>query len=169
MGPTFACAGSRWEAGTVAPLSAGSRCASRSCGAGRRQHEATIRGVRIPARERHRIPPREKVGPMLIVPRAAALAALALCLAAPAAAQTAPAPSASPSPLPDIGRVITSDRHEEPLASTTRPTFVVDRAAIEARGDRSVADALSGVPGVALYRYGAFGAQASVFIRGTNG
>lgn len=106
---------------------------------------------------------------MPIVPRAAALAALALCLAAPAAAQSAPAPSASPSPLPDIGRVVTSDRHEEPLANTTRPTFVVDRAAIEARGDRSVADALSGVPGVTLYRYGAFGAQATVFIHGTNG
>ena len=55
MGRSFACAGSRWETGTVAPLSAGSRCTSRSCGAGRRQHEATIRGVRIPARERHRI------------------------------------------------------------------------------------------------------------------
>jgi vitamin B12 transporter len=108
---------------------------------------------------------------MLLVPRTAALAALALCLAAPAAAQTAPAPapSASPTPLPDIGRVVTSDRHEEPLANTTRPTFVVDRAAIEARGDRSVADALTGVPGVSLYRYGAAGAQATVFIHGTNG
>ena len=108
---------------------------------------------------------------MLIVPRAAALAALALCLAAPAGAQTAPAPapSGSPSPLPDIGRVVTSDRHEEPITNTTRPTFVVDRAAIEARGDRTVADALTGVPGVALYRYGAFGAQSTVFIHGTNG
>ncbi len=108
---------------------------------------------------------------MLLAPRAAALAALVLSLAAPAAAQTAPAPapSASPSPLPDIGRVVTSDRHEEPIANTTRPTFVVDRAAIEARGDRSVADALTGVPGVTLDRYGATGAQATVFIHGTNG
>lgn len=108
---------------------------------------------------------------MLIVPRAAALAALVLCLAAPAAAQTgaSPAPSGSPSPLPDIGRVVTSDRHEEPITNTTRPTFVVDRTAIEARGDRTVADALTGVHGIALYRYGAFGAQASVFIHGTNG
>ncbi len=106
---------------------------------------------------------------MLNAPRTAAFIALVLCLAAPAAAQTAPAPSPSPSPLPDIGRVVTSDRHEEPVTNTTRPTFVVDRAAIEARGDRTVADALAGVPGVTLLRYGAFGAQASVFVHGTSG
>jgi vitamin B12 transporter len=108
---------------------------------------------------------------MLLASRAAALAALVLSLAAPAAAQTgpAPAPSASPSALPDIGRIVTSDRHEEPLSNTTRPTFVVDRAAIEARGDRTVVDALAGIPGVALYRYGAFGSQTSAFIHGTSG
>ena len=87
---------------------------------------------------------------------------------APAAALADPAPQPSPTPPGEIGRVFTSDRHEEPIAKSTRATYVVDRARIEARGERSVADAVADVPGVEIYRYGAFGAQSSVFIRGAS-
>jgi vitamin B12 transporter len=86
----------------------------------------------------------------------------------PVAVRADPAPQPSATPPSEIGRVFTSDRHEEPIAKTTRATYVVDRAHIEARGDRTVADAIAGVPGVEMYRYGAFGAQANVFIRGAS-
>ncbi|MBD5635485.1 MAG: TonB-dependent receptor, partial [Candidatus Eremiobacteraeota bacterium] len=54
-----------------------------------------------------------------------------------------------------------------PIGLTSQPTFVVDRARIEAYGDRTVADALQDVPGVELFPYGAFGAASSYGIRGT--
>jgi vitamin B12 transporter len=91
-----------------------------------------------------------------------------LVFAAPLAVRADPGPQPSPTPPSEIGRVFTSDRHEEPIAKTTRATFVVDRAHIEARGERTIADAIADVPGVEIYRYGAFGAQASVFIRGAS-
>jgi vitamin B12 transporter len=99
---------------------------------------------------------------------AALLGASSVLLAVPALG-AAPAPSPSPSPTPpsSIGRVVTSDRRPESLATTTRPTFVVDRTTIEAFGDRTLADALGNVPGVDLYSYGAFGAQSNYGIRGT--
>jgi vitamin B12 transporter len=49
---------------------------------------------------------------------------------------------------------------------TTRPTYVIDRAKIQAQGDRTVADALRDVPGVTMFRYGAFGAQANYGVLG---
>jgi vitamin B12 transporter len=49
---------------------------------------------------------------------------------------------------------------------TTRPTYVVDRATIQAQGDRTVADALRDIPGVSLFHYGAFGAQSNYGILG---
>ncbi|HTW82964.1 MAG TPA: TonB-dependent receptor [Candidatus Sulfotelmatobacter sp.] len=95
-------------------------------------------------------------------------AACALAPAAPArAAAPSPVPSASPTPPPSIGAVVTSDRRPESLATTTRPTFVVDRATIDAFGDRTVGDALGNVPGVDLFSYGPFGAQVNYGIRGT--
>jgi vitamin B12 transporter len=99
-----------------------------------------------------------------------ALAAFCGAFAAGGAApQPAPSPSPSPSPaaLRQIGRaVVTSDRQKEPIGQTSRPTFVVDRAQIEAYGARTVADALQGVPGVELFSYGPFGAQVDYGIRG---
>ena len=95
-----------------------------------------------------------------------ALFAINLMFSAPALAD--PAPQASATPASEIGRVSTSDRHDEPIERATRSTFVVDRARIDARGDRTIADALTDVPGVELYRYGAFGSQAIVFIRGAS-
>ncbi|HEY4442618.1 MAG TPA: TonB-dependent receptor [Candidatus Elarobacter sp.] len=103
---------------------------------------------------------------MNVLARAGVVAALLAASAAAAAAQPV-SPSPSPTPLPEIGRVVTSDRHPEALSRTTRPTFVVDRTALDDSGARSVADALAGVPGINLFSYGAFGAQVNYGIRGT--
>ena len=101
----------------------------------------------------------------------AALVALpsvfALSLGA-ALADPAPTPTPAPATQAEIGRVSTSDRHDEPIDRTTRTTFVVDRAQIEARSDRTIADALVNVPGVDIYRQGGFGSLATVFIRGAS-
>jgi len=101
-------------------------------------------------------------------------AAAFLVLLPPCAAQAAtgtpspsPAPAASPSsPLPQIGRVVTSDRRSEPIGATSRPTFVVDRKRIESYGARTVADALQDVPGLNLFSYGPFGSLTEYGIRG---
>ena len=118
------------------------------------------------------LPPRDKVGVLTPFVRAGALAALlgapcALLTAPAGAAVPSPAPSASPTPPAQIGTVVTSDRRPESLATTTRPTFVVDRATMEAFGDQTVGEALEAVPGVDLFRFGAFGAQTDYGIRGT--
>jgi vitamin B12 transporter len=95
----------------------------------------------------------------------------ARALAAPGAPVPASSPSPSPSPSPsgasEIGRVFTSDRNAEATSNTTRPTFVVDRATIESFGYRTVGEALTSVPGMNLFPYGAFGAQVNYGIRGT--
>ena len=102
---------------------------------------------------------------MSLLSRTALVAVLAGFCAAAAAAQTAPSPQ--PSTPPEIGRVSTSDRHDEPIGRTTRPTFVVDRATIDAIGARTVAEALKAVPGMNLFPYGGFGAQVDYGIRGS--
>jgi vitamin B12 transporter len=113
---------------------------------------------------------------MTIRPSAALCAALALCAplalrAAPALAQAAPQPqpqpSASPAPLEEIGRVSTSDRHDEPAVATSKTTYVVTKADIVRRGFTTVAAALEDVPGIALTRTGPVGSSASIAIRGT--
>ena len=50
--------------------------------------------------------------------------------AAAVAAVTSPVPSASPSPIPQIVRVVTSDRSEEALSKATRVTYVVTKQQI---------------------------------------
>lgn len=107
----------------------------------------------------------------LVLGRFALVAALT-AIALPATLQRAGAANPSPSPtassdLQQIGHVVTSDRRSEPLGSSSRPTFVVDRAQIDAYGARTVADALVGVPGVELFPYGPFGAEADYGIRGS--
>ena len=65
-------------------------------------------------------------------------ACVALCAAA-AAAQAVPAPSSptpSPSPIPEIGRVQTADRHDEPLRDAVKTTFVVTKDEMIRRGIR---------------------------------
>ncbi len=82
------------------------------------------------------------------------------------AANPSPSPTASAG-FEQIGRVVTSDRRSEPLGNSSRPTFVVNRAQIDAYGARTVADALVGVPGVELFAYGPFGAEVDYGIRGS--
>lgn len=106
---------------------------------------------------------------MIHLVRAGALTVLfGACAAAAAAQSPLPSPSPSPSAIPEIGRVVTSDRRAESAASATRPTFVVDRSTIESFGSRTIGDALENVPGVDLFSYGAFGAQVNYGIRGTS-
>ncbi len=110
---------------------------------------------------------------MLRLARGGALAAALLTAASPAQAETVAVPSPSPSPgsdltLQQIGSVTTADRHLEPIGQDSKPTFVVDRARIDAFGSRTVADALVGVPGVDLFAYGPFGAQVGYGIRGAS-
>ncbi len=85
-----------------------------------------------------------------------------------AAVVAASSPSPSPTPIPQIAHVVTSDRGLESAARTARTTYVVTAAQIAGDGDRTVADAIENVPGVNVVRYGAFGAAATVGIRGTS-
>ncbi len=89
-------------------------------------------------------------------------------VAAVAVAVATPSPSPSPSAPPQIARVVTSDRGLESAARTARTTYVVTSAQIARDGDRTVADAIELVPGVNLIRYGAFGAAATVGMRGSS-
>ncbi len=83
-------------------------------------------------------------------------------------AATSPSPSPSPSAVPEIAHVVTSDRGLESAARTARTTYVVTAAQIARDGDRTVADAIDNIPGVNVVRLGAFGALASVGIRGSS-
>lgn len=85
-----------------------------------------------------------------------------------AAAVATASPSPTPSVGPEIAHVVTSDRSLESAARTARTTYVVTAAQIARDGDRTVADALERVPGVNIIRYGAFGAAATVGIRGSS-
>jgi vitamin B12 transporter len=101
-----------------------------------------------------------------------ALGALAALGATPAFAQPAPAPaspepSASPAPaLSEIGRVQTADRRDEPLRDAVKSTYVVTKAEMLRRGDRTVADALARVPGLNVQRNGPLGALSDLTIDG---
>ncbi len=101
---------------------------------------------------------------------AALCAAIAALHAAPALAQPAPQPAASPSPEPalgEIGRVVTSDRRDEPLGATSKTTYVVTKADIVRRGFSTVAAALDDVPGIVVTRSGPIGSSATISLRGT--
>ena len=92
---------------------------------------------------------------------------LALVFAA-AVAVVSPSPSPTPSSPPQIAHVVTSDRGEESAARATRTTYVVTSNDIARDGYRTVADALSQVPGVYVAHYGPFGQFAEVNIRGSS-
>ncbi len=85
-----------------------------------------------------------------------------------AAAVTIVSPSPSPSTPPEITHVVTSDRADETLRSTTRTTYVVTAADIARRGYRTVGDALADIPGVEINRYGGIGSNVSYGIRGSS-
>jgi vitamin B12 transporter len=97
---------------------------------------------------------------------AAILAACTALTAAPARAQTAPSPAPSASPIPDIGRVSTADRRDEPLRDVVKTTFVVTKAEMIRRGDRTVADALARVPGLNVQRNGPAGTLSDLTLDG---
>jgi len=80
----------------------------------------------------------------------------------------APSPSPTPTAVPQIAHVVTSDRGIESVTRTARTTYVVTAAQISRDGDRTVADAIDEIPGVNVVRYGAFGSQAAVGIRGSS-
>ncbi|HEY1428542.1 MAG TPA: TonB-dependent receptor plug domain-containing protein, partial [Candidatus Tumulicola sp.] len=88
--------------------------------------------------------------------------------AAAVVAVASPNPSASASPIPQIVRVVTSDRSEEAISKSTRVTYVVTKEQIEKYGYRTIGDALTKVPGVEVENYGAIGANQSYGIRGSN-
>lgn len=92
---------------------------------------------------------------------------LALVFAAAVAVVT-PSPSPSPSSPPQIAHVVTSDRGDESVSRSTRTTYVVTSADIARNGYRTVADALSQVPGVFVAHYGPFGQFAEVNVRGSS-
>jgi vitamin B12 transporter len=103
---------------------------------------------------------------MLFRTSAALCAALLSLCAASALAQTAPSPSPSPSSLPEIGRVQTSDRRDEPLRDTVKTTFVVTKSEMIRRGDATVADALERVPGLSVQRNGPLGTLSDLTLDG---
>ncbi len=89
-------------------------------------------------------------------------------IAAIVAASASPSPSPSPTAVPEIAHVVTSDRSVESAARAARTTYVVTATQIARDGDRTVADAIQDIPGVNLVRFGAFGALASVGVRGSS-
>ncbi len=97
-----------------------------------------------------------------------AAAFVALAPTAALAQSATPTPSPTPVSAPEIVRVVTSDRSAEAADSSARTTFVVGKAEMLRRGYRTVADAIAGLPGVNLVRYGPGGGTASVGIRGSS-
>ena len=93
-------------------------------------------------------------------------AVLAAVCTAPSLAQTSPSPSPAPSALPEIGRVQTSDRRDEPLADAVKTTFVVTKSEMLRRGDVTVADALERVPGLSVQRNGPLGTLSDLTLDG---
>jgi vitamin B12 transporter len=87
---------------------------------------------------------------------------------ATAVAVVSPSPSPTPSQPPEIAHVVTSDRGDESASRATRTTYVVTAAEIARNGYRTVADAISQVPGVYVARYGPFGQFAEVNVRGSS-
>jgi vitamin B12 transporter len=91
-----------------------------------------------------------------------ACAAAAALIATPAAGQNGPPLST----LPET--VVTATRIPTPIERIPAGVTVIDRATIEARGYRSLAEALAGVPGLGVVQSGGTGQTTSAFLRGTN-
>lgn len=89
--------------------------------------------------------------------------ACALC----ASLAFAPTPSPSPSAPPEIAHVYTSDRSDQTLKNTARTTYIVTHDQIVRYGYRTVAEALSAVPGMQILPYGGLGASANYSMRGS--
>ena len=83
-----------------------------------------------------------------------------------AAARGLRAQSAAPDSVTLAPVVVTAHKGPGPLAAVTTTTTVLDARQLREEGLTHLVDALRRVPGMALARSGAFGAQASVFVRG---
>jgi vitamin B12 transporter len=92
------------------------------------------------------------------------MAARSIILLASASLATLAAPAYAQSTVQEL-TVVT--RLPQPL-SITPGAYVLDRAALDARGAVFAADALSGVPGLSVFRNGAFGGVTSVRQRGAS-
>jgi len=75
---------------------------------------------------------------------------------------------AQPAPNSQENLVVTATRVPDKVENIPAGITVIDRKTIEERGYTTLVDALSAVPGVRVAQSGGPGAQASVFIRGTN-
>ncbi|WP_213992551.1 TonB-dependent vitamin B12 receptor BtuB [Sodalis sp. dw_96] len=64
--------------------------------------------------------------------------------------------------------IVSADRFPQPVSSVLAPTSVVTREDIDRGQIKSVAEALSRLPGVDIAQNGGLGQQSSLFIRGTN-
>jgi vitamin B12 transporter len=64
--------------------------------------------------------------------------------------------------------LVTATRTPVPVADVAAGVTVIDRATIEQRGYTDLVQALSAVPGLRVAQSGGPGAEASVFVRGTN-
>ncbi|XBS69984.1 TonB-dependent vitamin B12 receptor BtuB [Acerihabitans sp. KWT182] len=64
--------------------------------------------------------------------------------------------------------VVSANRFPQPVSSVLAPTSVVTREDIDRGQIKSVAEALSRLPGVDIAQNGGLGQQSSLFIRGTN-
>lgn len=63
---------------------------------------------------------------------------------------------------------MTANRFPQPVSSVLAPVSVVTREDIDRGQIKSVAEALSRLPGVDIGQNGGIGQQSSLFIRGTN-
>jgi vitamin B12 transporter len=89
-------------------------------------------------------------------------AAAAALIVTPAAGQNGP-------PLRTLPEtVVTATRFPTPIERIPAGVTVIDRATIETRGYRSLAEALAAVPGLGVVQSGGTGQTSSVFMRGTN-
>jgi len=70
--------------------------------------------------------------------------------------------------LPDENVVVSATRIPTPIAEIGSSVTIVTAAAVEARQDRSLPDALATVPGLFIEQTGGIGGQTSIFMRGAN-
>src|SRR5579863_2732708 len=84
--------------------------------------------------------------------------------------QASPAPSASPSPAAKVldTVVVTAERRPTTIRSTSRETYVITSAELDALRSPTIGEALSFVPGLYVKRNGAFGGVESVLARGAS-
>ena len=89
-----------------------------------------------------------------------------LLLLSTALTMVAPLVARADETLPPL--VITATRLPTPADEIAAGVTVIDRATIEQRGYVTLTDALAAVPGAHIVQTGGPGAQASLFVRGTN-